>query len=56
MNSYDKWYQEGRDNGYLTEYIKHHLTSLEKARIVLEKSFTPELRELLEKYYGKEEE
>ena len=46
---YEDWFQIGKSNGYLIQYIKQRDVQLNKVKKQLEQAFTPKIKSMLNK-------
>ena len=47
--TYEDWFEVGKSNGYLIQYIKQRDLQLDKVKKQLEQAFTPKVKSLLNK-------
>ena len=47
--TYKDWFEVGKSNGYLIQYIKQRDLQLDKVKKQLEQAFTPKVKSLLNK-------
>tara|TARA_Y100000294_G_C8402312_1_gene275327 strand:- start:370 stop:543 length:174 start_codon:yes stop_codon:yes gene_type:complete len=47
--TYEDWFEVGKSNGYLIQYIKQRDVQLDKVKKQLEQAFTPKVKSLLNK-------
>ena len=46
---YEDWFEVGKSNGYLIQYIKQRDVQLDKVKKQLEQAFTPKVKSMLNK-------
>ena len=54
--TYEDWFEVGKSNGYLIQYIKQRDVQLDKVKKQLEQAFTPEIKSMLNKNIRNETE
>ena len=47
--TYEDWFEVGKSNGYLIQYIKQRDVQLDKVKKQLEQAFTPKIKSMLSK-------
>ena len=47
--TYEDWFEVGKSNGYLIQYIKQRDLQLDKVKKQLEQAFTPKIKSMLNK-------
>jgi len=47
--TYEDWFEVGKSNGYLIQYIKQRDVQLDKVKKQLEQALTPKVKSLLNK-------
>ena len=47
--TYEDWFEVGKSNGYLIQYIKQRDVQLDKVKKQLEQAFTPKVKSMLNK-------
>ena len=47
--TYEDWFEVGKSNGYLIQYIKQRDVQLDKVKKQLEQAFTPKIKSMLNK-------
>ena len=47
--TYKDWFEIGKSNGYLIQYIKQRDLQLDKVKKQLEQAFTPKIKSMLDK-------
>ena len=47
--TYKDWFEVGKSNGYLIQYIKQRDLQLDKVKKQLEQAFTPKIKSMLNK-------
>ena len=47
--TYKDWFEVGKSNGYLIQYIKQRDVQLDKVKKQLEQAFTPKIKSMLNK-------
>ena len=47
--TYKDWFEVGKSNGYLIQYIKQRDLQLDKVKKQLEQTFTPKIKSMLNK-------
>ena len=47
--TYEDWFEVGKSNGYLIQYIKQRDLQLDKVKKQLERAFTPKIKSMLNK-------
>ena len=47
--TYEDWFEVGKSNGYLIQYIKQRDVQLDKVKKQLEQTFTPKIKSMLNK-------
>ena len=54
--TYEDWFEVGKSNGYLIQYIKQRDVQLDKVKKQLEQAFTPKVKSMLNKNIRNETE
>ena len=47
--TYEDWFEVGKSNGYLNQYIKQRDVQLDKVKKQFEQTFTPKIKSMLNK-------
>ena len=47
--NYEDWFEVGKSNGYLIQYVKERDKQLDKVKKQLERAFTPKIKSMLSK-------